>query len=110
MRKIEYLSHGRSLAVIPPPRALAANSAAAAADREAGGGGYDGVDVCVICIRAEDDIGQSPELIDALAAVVAQQAGAIQIMSLSSLRTSCTLRTLRTLRILYAPWVRTFVR
>jgi methylmalonyl-CoA mutase cobalamin-binding subunit len=30
--------------------------------------------VCVVCIRAEDDIEDSPELIDALAAVVAQQA------------------------------------
>ena len=71
LRKIEYVAPGRSLAVIPPPPALEANKRAF--EIAAAGGGYKGEDVFIVVIKAEAGVEDDPELVDALAGVIAQQ-------------------------------------
>ena len=72
LRRLQRLAPGRSLAVIPPPSALEVNQRALEVANA--GGGYDGEDVFIVVIRAEACVADNPELADALAGILAQQA------------------------------------
>ena len=77
LRKIEWVAPGRSLAVIPPPPALLApRGNVLADDPDADSNSLDPAarQVFVIVIFAEEGTANVPELRDALAGVVAQQA------------------------------------
>ena len=77
LRKIEWVAPGRSLAVIPPPPALLApRGNVIADDPDADSNSMDPAarQVFVIVIFAEEGTADVPELRDALAGVVAQQA------------------------------------
>ena len=77
LRKIEWVAPGRSLAVIPPPPALLAprgNDLADDPDADSNASDPAARQVFVIVIFAEEGTANVPELRDALAGVVAQQA------------------------------------